>query len=780
MDDRPSSGLGARVTRNEDGPLLRGCARFVDDIHLPGMLHAAFVRSQHAHALIRTIDTAPARALAGVHAVFSLADLTPHLSSERLPVAMPAAGLRQSLDPWVLARDEVCYVGEPLAVVIADHPYTAEDAAALVVVDYETLPTAADVRAALAPDAACAHRDADDNLVARFALEYGDCDGAIARAPHVFHDSFFLHKGLGQAMECRGVVARHDPTDDLLTVWSGTQMAHRGLNILVTLLGCDEDRIRVVTPDVGGGFGPKFVFYSEEVVVPLAARLLARPVKWIEDRREHFTATTQERDQHWQVEAAADGDGRLIALRGSLVHDHGAYTPYGVNLPYNSATNLLGPYVLPNYALEISVAATNKTPVTPVRGAGRPQGTFVMERMLDRIARELGLDRVEVRRRNLIGPERMPYTTPVKSRDGSAMTYDSGDYPAAMEMALTRIDYDGFPARRDAARAAGRFLGIGVANYVEGTGRGPFESARVRIAPSGRVTVYTGATDQGQGGKTTLAQLCAAELGLEASDVDVILGDTKTVPHGLGAFASRQAVTAGSSVHLAAGAVRDKALRAAAHMLEAAENDLELVGGRIQVRGVADMAVPLADVARSLAGIPGLNLPGGMEPGLEASANFSPDTLTYCSGTHAAEIEVDPETGAVRILTYIAVHDSGRLINPMIVDGQVMGGLAHGIGSALFEKMVFDEAGQPLTTNFADYLLPSAPDLPTVDLAHMESPTPLNPIGVKGAGEGGTIPAPAAIVSAIEDALGPFGVRIAETPITPSRIVEMIAGGATK
>ncbi len=755
--------------------MLRGRGRYVDDIHFPDMLHASFIRSPHPHALIRAIDTTRAKAQPGVVAVFTANDLSPHLTMMRMPVAQPSAAIRQSLDPYVLAVDEVSYVGEPVAVVIAEHAYLAEDAMALVDIDYDPLPAAGDARAAMKPGAATAHTGAPDNIVGRLTLEYGDCATALANAPHVFHDHFFQHKGLGQAMECRGVAARFDAVDDMLLVWSGTQMAHRSRDILAKLLGRSEEQLRIVAPNVGGGFGPKFIFYSEEAVIPLAAMLLGRPVKWIEDRREHFTATTQERDQFWDVEAACDADGKLIALRGELIHDHGAYTPYGINLPYNAGTNLLGPYVLPHYELNISVVATNKTPVTPVRGAGRPQGTFVMERMLDRMARELGLDRAEIRRRNLIQPDAMPYVTPVATRDGAAMTYDSGDYPAAMALALERGRYDGFETRREVARGNGRYLGIGIANYVEGTGRGPFESATVRVSPSGRVSVYTGATDQGQGISTALAQICAEALGLETDDITVVAGDTSTVPLGLGAFASRQTVTAGSSVHVAANDVREKALSVAAHILEAAEEDLEIIGGAVRVKGVPDMSVSLGDIASALAGIPGFALPGGIAPGLDANANFSPAMPTYCNGTHVVEAEVDPETGAVTIVNYIAVHDSGRLINPMIVDGQVMGGAIHGVGNALFEHMHFDEGGQPQTVTLAEYLLPSAPESPSIEIIHMESPTPLNPLGVKGAGEGGTIPATAAIAAAVDDALRDFNIRITDLPIAPSYIVQQIA-----
>ncbi|MEC8462892.1 MAG: molybdopterin cofactor-binding domain-containing protein, partial [Pseudomonadota bacterium] len=570
------------------------------------------------------------------------------------------------------------------------------------------------------------------------------------------------------------VAARLNEHDGKLTVWSATQMAHRAQSILVELLDLPEDSIRVVTPNVGGGFGPKFVFYQEEVAIPIAAMRLSRPVKWVEDRREHFTSATMERDQLWDMEVAVNVDGHLLGVRGSMAHDHGAYTPYGVNLPYNAATNFLGPYELPTMSLDVKMALTNMTPVTPVRGAGRPQGTFAMERLMDRIARELNIDKVEVRRRNLIPTEAMPYDTQIKTRDGATMTYDSGNYPAALDAALERSDYNDFRARQAKARAEGRYLGIGIANYVEGTGRGPFESATVRVKPSGKIVIYTGATDQGQGLKTALAQVCASQIGIDIEDIEVVTGDTGSVSLGLGAFASRQAVTAGSSVHVASLEVRKKALKVAAHMMEAPEEDLEIAKGRISVRGVPDMSVSLGDVTRAVQGMPGFSLPGGVDPGMEATANFSPPTLTYCNGVHVAEVEVDPGTGHVKIMNYVIVHDSGKLINPTIVEGQITGGATHGLGSALFERMVYDEQGQPQTTNFGEYLLPTAPEVPSFEIVHMESPTPLNPLGVKGAGEGGTIPVTSAIASAVDDALSEFGIVIRDLPIEPKRVVEMI------
>ena len=771
--------FGARVKRIEDPALLRGSAHFADDLHLPGMLHACFVRSPLAHARFSTIDATAALRLDGVRAVFTLADLAPHLTSERIPVAMPSAAIRHEANTLVLAKDEVCHVGEAVALVVADSRHVAEDAAAAVALDYETLPAVADARAALGPDAPRARLDCPDNLCAAFTVEYGNVAAAFAKAPHVFRESYTFHKGGGHAIECRGVVASYDPLDDRLTVWDGTQMPHRAHHILVNMLGCAEHQVRIVPPEVGGGFGPKLIFYPEEVAVPLAAKLLGRPVKWIEDRRENFTATTQERDQNWQVEVAVETDGRLIGIRGELLHDHGAYTPYGVAMPQNSATNLIGPYRLPHYRLAISVVFTNLVPATPTRGAGRPQGTFVMERLMDRIARELGLDRAEVRRRNFIGADEMPYETPVITRDGKAMTYDSGDYPACQERALAHAGYAEFAARQAAARKDGRYIGIGIANYVEGTGRGPFESVVARVGPSGKVEVATGATAQGQGNKTTLAQICVAALGVKLEDITVVAGDTGRIALGLGAFASRQAVTAGSSVHLAATAIRKKALDAASDLMEVAASDLEIEEGRIHVKGVPGMSITLGEIAGKLQGMPGFVIPGGLPPGLEASANFEPQGITYCNGAHVVEVEIDPETGGVRLLRYVVVHDCGRLINPTIVEGQIEGGVVHGIGNALMEHMIYDESGQPQTTNYGEYLLPTAPGLPEIEILHVETPTPLNPLGVKGAGESGTIPAVAVIASAIEDALSPFGVTINDIPITPMRLVEMInrAGG---
>ena len=769
--DRTSISLiGQPLPRLEDDALLRGKGRYVGDITLPGMLHAAFLRSSVAHGRLIAIDTAAARALPGVRHVFTYADLRPHLTCDRIPLAMPSGAIRFDVDPFVLARDEVCHVGEPIALILADSRALAEDALGLIAVEIESLPAIVDPRLGLAAGAAQARLDCPDNLVAKMTAQYGDVDQAFAGAAHVVQAEFHLHKGGGHSIETRGVVARFDAQEGLLTLWDSTQMPHQAKRVRVRTLGLDESQIRVIAPDVGGGFGPKFVFHPEELAIATAAKITGAPIRWIEDRLENFTATTQERDQHWQIEAAADAQGRLLGIRGQLIHDHGAYTPYGVALPYNSATNLLGPYVLPHYRLDIALCLTNLIPATPTRGAGRPQGTFVMERLLDRLAQQVGLDRAEIRRRNLIQPEQMPYRTQLTTRDGGAMVYDSGDYVESQRRALAIAGWEDFETRRAAARREGRYLGIGLSNYVEGSGRGPFESASVRIGPSGRIIVTTGATAQGQGTVTMLAQLVADVLGVRPQTISVIAGDTAASPLGLGAFASRQAVTAGNAAHRAAWIVREKILQVASAWMEVAAEDLELVDGRVRIKGVEQMGRSFGEIAGALAGIPGYALPAGTAPGLAAAHDFQPAGLTYCNGTHVAEAEVDTATGVVRLTRYVVVHDCGRLINPMMVDGQVIGGVVHGIGSALYERMLYSEDGQPQTGTYADYLLPTADVLPRIEVHHMESPTPLNPLGLKGAGESGTIAASAAVTSAVEDALREFNIHIASLPITPASL----------
>jgi len=767
--------IGTPVRRLEDGALLRGGARFVDDMQLDGMVHAAFVRSPFAHARITGIDVAAAREAPGVIAVYTIDDIARIVGTERVPEGFPKPRPRAEKGPYILARDEVCYAGEPVAAVIAESRYLAEDAAGLIEVAYDPLPAAVDCRAAAAPEAPRVDtRDGCANMVDSFTIGHGAADAAFAGAAHVVRETLRQHRGCALYMEGRGVIARFDPLRRRFTMWASAQAAHSHKSIVVDLLGLPESDVRVVIPSVGGGFGPKLNFYPEDAVVTVAAFALQRPVKWIEDRREHFVSSTQERDQIWEVEMAVDGDGRIQALRGALFHDQGAYTVRGTNIPFSSATTILGPYVVPHYRMEVSIVHTNKVPATSMRGAGHPQGCFTMERMLDRVAGALGIDRAEVRRRNLIRADRMPYAQPLKTQAGQPIVYDSGDYAGCQAELLAALDYDGFGARRAAARAEGRCLGLGIANYVKPTGRGPFETGLVRIGTSGKVSVYTGASAMGQGFHTAMAQIAADQLGLSPEDVTVVAGDTDGVPMGLGGFASRLTVCAGSSIHLAAKQVREKTLRIAAQLMEASEADLELIDGKVFVKGVPGMSIGFAQIAQAVAGTPGYALPQGISAGLEAEVNFQPEAVVYANGAHGAEVEVDPGTGGVTVHRYVVVHDSGRLVNPLIVDGQVHGGVTHGLGNALFEELVFDGDGQPLSTNLAEYLLPSAPHVPNYEIIHQESPTDRNPIGVKGVGECGVMSPAPALLSALEHALEPYGVRLDRYPVTPMMLVEQI------
>lgn len=763
--------IGTRVRRIEDQALLRGHARFVDDIASPGVCAAAFVRSPHPHALIRGIDASAARAVPGIVAVLSLDDLSAVLKRRRMVrVSNSGTRLEQSW-PFALADGEVSFVGEPVAIVVAADRYLAEDAAALVAVDYDVLPAAVDCREAEA--APSVRRELGSNLVISYKVGFGDIEAAFAKAAHVVRQDLWLHRGAAHPLEGRGILAAI--TDRETNVWASTQKAHDLRYAFADYVELDESRLRVATPDVGGGFGPKLCVYPEDVAVVAAATLLRRSVKWIEDRREHFTNAAQERDQYWSIEIAADAEGRARGIRGRLIHDIGAYALQDVNIPYNSASTLTGPYLVPALAIDVAAVHTNKAPVSSVRGAGYPQAAFVMERLMDALARTLGLDRAELRRRNLIPAEKMPYKKPLKTRAGATVQYDSGDYPGCQADILRHAGWADFPRRQAEARTQGRYLGIGIAHGVKGTGRGPFEFGSVRVSPTGQIVVSTGAAAMGQGLATALAQICAATFGVRASDVTVIAGDTGAAALGLGGFASRQTVTAGSSVHIAAQAVAGKARKLASHLLEAAEEDLEIIDGEIRVVGAPQLSVKLGELARILKGAPGYGFPQGIDPGLSAEATFRVDELAYANACHVVEAQVDIETGGVRLLRYVAIQDSGRRVNPLIVEGQVHGGIAHGVGNGLFEWMGYDADGQPVTTNFADYLLPTATELPKFETLYKESPSPHNPLGVKGVGEIGVIPAPAAVVSAVEDALSPFGVHIAQMPIMPHKLLEMIA-----
>jgi carbon-monoxide dehydrogenase large subunit len=762
--------IGQSVPRIEDEPLLKGRARFVDDIALPGLLHASFVRSPHAHAAIRAIDTCLAAAFPGIHAVLTLDDLAAVMRQRRMKRHSNSGTALDQVWPFALADKEVCYVGEAVALVLGDSRYVAEDAAALVDVTYDVLDPVVDCRTSEQAASPRVRSELKSNVVATYKVGYGDVEQAFKAAAHVLEEEIVQCRGGAHSIEGRGIVVEYRAGDDSLLVSASTQKAHDLKNSIAVLLGLSDTKIRVVTPDVGGGFGAKLCVYSEDIAVAAAAKLLNRSIKWIEDRREHFTNAVQERDQIWQLGIATDSNGVIAGIRGTLIHDQGAYALQDVNLPYNSASAVTGPYVVPAFAMDVRVVLTNKTPVSSVRGAGYPQSAFAMERLMDLVAAKLKLDRAEVRERNLIAAEDMPYEKPVKARSGVSIVYDTGDYPATQQAALAAGRWRDFPQRKAKARTNGRRIGIGLANAVKGTGRGPFETGLVRIDLTGQVSVYTGAAPMGQGLRTALAQICASEFGLNASDINVVAGDTGLVPLGLGGFASRQLITAGSSVLLASRTVAAKAKTLASRIIEADEVDLELSDGTVHVAGAKDASVSLAELARILNGAPGYAFPSGLEPGLDAMSNFRTDALAYANASHIAEVEVDCETGGVMLLDYVAAQDAGRRINPMIVDGQVKGGIVHGIGNAIFEHIVHDSDGQPLATNFADYLLPAATEMPPMRTLYTESPTQLNPLGAKGVGEVGTIPAAAAIISAIEDALSEFAIRISQVPISPPYI----------
>ncbi len=769
--------LGRDVPRVEDPLLIVGKGRFVDDITLPRMLHACFIRSPHAHARILSMNTEAASTLPGVHAIFTSADFAPYLRTSRLRVALPSPGYRQELHRPVLAEHEVVHVGEPIALVVADSRYVAEDAAALVQSDFDPLPVVNDCVAALEADSPCAHETAPNNLVAQMTVEYGDVGAAFNSAPHRFREGLSLHRGGSHSMECRGIVAMQDELEDRLTVWCSTQMPHSVQRVLCEMLGLSDTQVRVVTPDIGGGFGPKLVVYPEYVAIATAARMLRTPVKWIEDRREHFVSTTQERDQIWDVELATDVDGRILAVRGSLIHDHGAWTARGVTVPQGAISAMTLAYLVPAYRMDMKMAVTNKVPVAPLRGAGQPQGVFAMERLLDTAAMRLHIDRAEIRRRNLVPREQMPYRTPMTTRGGIQIVLDSGDYPRCMEMALEEIGWSEFVERRSQAREVGRHIGIGVANYVEGTGRGPYEYVSVRLDMFGRIFVATGAAAMGQGTKTMLSQVVAEQLGGDITNVTVVAGDTQAAPLGLGGSNSRQTVMAGSSANAAALKVRDRILEVAASLLCCSTASLEIVGRLVRVAERPELSISLADVSMAASGQAGFKLPSGGGPGLAAAEQVVIDSMAYTNGTACVEVEVDVKTGFVRIHQVVFAHDCGRILHPRIVEGQLSGGIAHGIGNALYEFMAYDENAQPVTTSLAEYLLVTATEMPPIKFLHTESPSPLNRLGVKGVGESGVIPMGAAIASAIEHALEPFNVRVRSLPLSPVQVLELIRQG---
>jgi carbon-monoxide dehydrogenase large subunit len=775
------------MLRREDPRLLTGQGQFVADLVLPRMLHAVFVRSQVAHARIRSVDVARAAAMPGV--VLALA------GAELLRLAPPVPGAQLSLpSKWrtqvqhtihlpqqpLLALDKVRHVGEAIAVIVAESRFEAQDAAEAVTVDLEPLPAVVDAKLALEPGSGVIHDQYRTNLIGQFVVEKGNAAAALAGAPHRLQRRFYTQRYAGMPMECRGVVSAYDPRTDSVTIWSSTQMVHWVRREAAAVLRLPEARVRCVALDVGGGFGTKGHVYPEDMLIPFLARLAGRPVRWIEERQEHFICSCHSRDQLHEVEVGFDGEGRIVAFRDEFLVDCGAWNPIGAGIAYNTAVHLLGPYRIENFAATARIAATNKVANAPYRGAGRPEAAFAMERTIDLIAGTLGLEPAEVRRRNMIRPEDMPCPMGLPYRDGEPIVYDGGDFPGAVEKVLAAVG--GLPAFRERqreARGRGRYLGLGMASYVEGTGVGPFESATVRIEPTGAVFVTSGACPQGQGMETIFAQVVADTWSVTPEDVVVALADTSLIAIGFGTIASRSTVTLSAAIHYASERLRAKVFAIAANMLECAAVDLELRGGKVGVLGVPGMELTLAAIAQ--AARPGWDhrRPEGVDAGLEESFYFEPPTVTWSNATHLALVEVDIASGRIEIERYVVAHDCGVVINPMLVEGQIVGGSVQGLGGALLEEFTYDEEGQLLSGSLMDYALPRASDSPSVQLLHQESRSPLNPLGVKGVGEGGAVAPPAAIANAVCDALAPFRAEFNATPIKPEHIVRAVARGAT-
>ena len=770
--------FGAPIRRNEDARLLRGQALFVDDVELPGMLHAAFLRSNLAHATIRSIDVSAARAREGVIAVYTAEDLGGYWAPGPLLVPPPPiAGLIFNQRTQVpLAKGKVRHVGEPLAVVLAQSRYLAEDALADIAVELDPLPAVVDLEKAGTETSARVHEDLRGNVAAHVRQSRGNYAAARARADHIIARRFRYDHGASSPIETRGIVANWDARGNQLTVWDTTQGPVFLRNGLAAMLGLNERQVRVIAPFVGGGFGPKIMlFYPEEVVIPWAAKKLNRPIKWIEDRLEHFFATTQERSQIHDAEIALARDGRILGIKDTFLHDTGAYNPYGLTVPINSQISILGPYVVENYESTFTAVFTNKPIVTPYRGAGRQHGVFVIERLMDTAAHELKLDRTDIRRRNFIPTDAFPYNNELINQDFAPLEYDSGDYEAVLDKTLDMIGYRRFLAEEQPRlRAAGRHVGIGLVCYVEGTGIGPYEGAKVQVQTNGKVSIATGIGTQGQGHFTSFAQIAADQLGVEVTDIDVVTGDTDQFYWGAGTFASRGAVVAGNAVHAAALAVRQKILKLAAEHFECAEEDLEIANGEVSVVGVPGQAIKLGALALKANPMRGAVRPG-TEPGLESTQYFGPPSGTTANGAHAMIVEVDPQTFALNVLKYVVVHDCGTVINPLILAGQVHGGVAQGIGNAFYEQLVFDDDGQLLNASLADYLLPTALEVPNMEIGHTVTASPLNPLGIKGAGEAGAIPVGPLFAQAIEDALAllPRGIELNEIPLSPNRLFEL-------
>ncbi|OGP22006.1 MAG: carbon monoxide dehydrogenase [Deltaproteobacteria bacterium GWA2_57_13] len=760
--------VGARVKRREDPRLIRGLAHYVDDIQLPNVLHAAILRSPYAHARIRAMRTDQARRHPGVVAVVTGNEIRDQVGC--VPVASQNPTLRVP-KRYVLAVDKVCFVGEGVVVVVAEDRYAARDALDLIEVDYEPLPVVSDPEKALASGAPVIHPEWPDNVAFRFDLKQGNLAKAFKEAERVVKQRLIHQRLAPIAIEPRGVLARYLPGEEELTLWSSTQIPHILKTQLSVMLKLPENRVRVIAPEVGGGFGSKLNVYAEEGLIGHLAIKLKRPVKWIEGRRENMQGTIHGRGQVGEVEVAVKKDGTILGLQYRVIADIGAYhqllTP---GIPPLTGLMLSGAYKIPALAIEVTGVFTNKVATDAYRGAGRPEATYVIERIIDRVAQELAIDPVKIRQKNFPRPKEFPFKT------ATGLIYDSGNYQGALNKALRLSGYQGWRGEQRKLREKGRYLGIGLSTYVEICGMGPsaampaggWESGTVRVEPTGKVTVLTGVSPHGQGQETSFAQIVADEFGVPLDDIHVIHGDTAVVPSGIGTFGSRATAVGGTAVFQAAQKVKEKAREIAAHLLESDPEDLVFSESRFSVKGVPKKGVSLQEIA--LEAHLARNLPKKMEPGLTATSVFEPANFTFPFGAHICIVEVDPETGRIEIRKYVAVDDCGKVINPLLVDGQIHGGIAQGLGQALLEEVVYDEEGQLLTGSLMDYALPRAEDLPRLELARTETPTPVNPLGVKGVGEAGTIGSTPAIVNAVVDALAPFGVTHVDMPLKPEKI----------
>jgi len=754
--------VGARIKRREDPSLIRGLGRFVDDVRLPGMLHVAILRSPHAHAKIKSLDTGAARRHPGVVAVFTGAELRDQIGALPTTAGNPTLRIPKH---YVLAVDKVCYVGDGVAAVIAEDRYTARDALDLIAVQYEPLAAVTDPEKALASGSPLIHAEWPDNMAFRWEHKQGNVEKAFKQAHKVVKQRLVHQRLAPNAIEARGVVARYLAAEKELTVWSSTQIPHILKTHLAKLLNLPEGQVRVIAPDVGGGFGSKLNVYAEEALLGYFALKLNRPVKWSEERRENMQATIHGRGQVGVVEAAVKKDGTILGLRYKAVADIGAYHQlFTPAIPPFTGLMLSGCYKIPAIGIEVTAAFTNKMATDAYRGAGRPEATYVIERLMDRVAQELKIDPVTVRRKNFPQPKEFPFKT------ATGLAYDSGNYQLALDKALKLAGYPKLRREQKRLRSRGRYLGIGLSTYVEICAMGPgyWEYGKVELDPTGKVKVLTGVSPHGQGQKTSFAQIVADQLGVGLDDVEVIHGDTAVVSKGIGTFGSRATAVGGIAVYQAAEKVREQARELASHLLEVDADDLVFSDGRFGVKGVPRKALTIAQIARQAHAAK--NLPKGMESVLAAESTFEPSNFTFPFGTHICVAEVEPETGRVEIKKYVAVDDCGKVINPLLVDGQVQGGIVQGVGQALFEEVLYDENGQLLTGSLMDYALPRAADLPRLKLARTETPTPVNPLGIKGIGEAGTIGSTPAVVSAVVDALAPFGVNHIDMPLTPQKI----------